>query len=118
MVLLLHAQGRGHAAVPDAYVVHAGERAAKFARRIAETLRDHGASVVLHAGGGSFKSQMKKADASGAHLALIVGDDEAAAQTVAIKTLRNGGDQVSVPMHDLVARFAALNISKDEYGCL
>ncbi len=118
MVLLLHAQGGVHAAVPDAYVVHAGERAAKFARRIAETLRDHGASVVLHAGGGSFKSQMKKADASGAHLALIVGDDEAAAQTVAIKTLRNGGDQVSVPMHDLVARFAALNISKDEYGCL
>jgi hypothetical protein len=37
---------------------------------------------------------------------------------VAIKTLRSGGDQVSVPIQDLPARFAALNVSKDEYGCL
>jgi histidyl-tRNA synthetase len=118
MVLLLQAQGAVHAAGLDAYIVHAGERASALARRVAETLRDHGASVVLHAGGGSFKSQMKKADGSGARLALIIGDDEAAAQTVAIKTLRDGGEQVSVPMHDLVARFAALNTSKDEYGCL
>jgi len=81
-------------------------------------LRDHGASVVLHAGAGSFKSQMKKADASGARLALIVGDDEAAADAVAIKTLREGGEQIVVPVHDLVPRFAALNVSKDEYGSL
>ena len=98
--------------------MHAGERAAALARRVAETLRDHGACVVVHAGGGSFKSQMKKADASGARLALIVGDDEAMAETVAIKTLRNGGVQISVPVHELLARFAALNTSKDEYGCL
>ena len=65
-----------------------------LARRVAETLRDAGASVVLHAGGGSFKSQMKKADASGARLALIVGDDEAAAGSVAIKPLREGGEQI------------------------
>jgi len=107
-----------HAAAPDAYVVHAGERAGVLARRVAETLRDHGASVVLHAGGGSFKSQMKKADASGARLAVIVGDDEAAAGSVAIKTLRDGGEQIVVPVADLLPRFAALNVSKDEYGCL
>jgi histidyl-tRNA synthetase len=118
MILLMQAQGVAHAAGPDAYIVHAGERAGALARRVAETLRDHGACVVLHAGGGSFKSQMKKADASGARLALIVGDDEAASGTVAIKTLRNGGDQISVPVQDLLARFAALNTSKDEYGCL
>src|SRR6476659_4753584 len=118
MILLLQAQGALHAAAPDAYVVHAGERAGALARRVAETLRDHGACVALHAGGGSFKSQMKKADASGARLALIVGDDEAASETVAIKALRDGGDQISVPVQDLPARFAALNISKDEYGCL
>jgi histidyl-tRNA synthetase len=104
--------------VPDGYIVHAGERAASVARKVAETLRDHGASIVLHAGGGSFKSQMKKADASGARLALIVGDDEAAAGTIAIKTLRDGGEQVFVPVDDIVARFAALNTSKEEYGCL
>jgi histidyl-tRNA synthetase len=118
MILLLAVQGRVAAAAPDAYVVHAGERAGALARRVAETLRDHGASIVLNAGGGSFKSQMKKADASGARLAVIVGDDEAAANAVAIKHLREGGDQVVVPLPDLVARFAALNTSKDEYGCV
>jgi histidyl-tRNA synthetase len=118
MILLLQEHGALHAAVPDAYIVHAGKRAGVLARRVAETLRDHGAAVVLHAGGGSFKSQMKKADASGARLAVIVGDDEAAAGTVAIKTLREGGEQITVPVADLVPRFAALNVSKDEYGCL
>jgi len=118
MILLLEAQGKARAAAPDAYVVHAGDKAGAVARDVAETLRDHGASVVLHAGGGSFKSQMKKADASGARLAIIVGDDEAAAGTVAIKHLREGGDQVAVPLADVVARFAALNTGKDEYGSL
>jgi histidyl-tRNA synthetase len=118
MILLLEAQGKARAAAPDAYVVHAGDKAGAVARLVAETLRDHGASVVLHAGGGSFKSQMKKADASGARLAIIVGDDEAAAGTVAIKHLREGGDQVAVPLADVVARFAALNTGKDEYGSL
>jgi histidyl-tRNA synthetase len=118
MILLLEAQGRARAAAPDAYVVHAGDKAGAVARHVAETLRDHGASVVLHAGGGSFKSQMKKADASGARRAIIVGDDEAAAGTVAIKHLREGGDQVAVPLADVVARFAALNTGKDEYGSL
>ncbi|HEX6137521.1 MAG TPA: histidine--tRNA ligase [Casimicrobiaceae bacterium] len=118
MILLLAALHAVRGACPDAYVVHAGERASALARRVAETLRDHGAAIVLHAGGGSFKSQMKRADASGARLAIIVGDDEAAAGTVAIKNLRDGGDQVAVPVADIAARFAALNISKDEYGCL
>ena len=118
MILLLEAQGKAHAAALDAYVVHAGDKAGAVARRVAETLRDHGASIVLHAGGGSFKSQMKKADASGARLAIIVGDDEAAAGTVAIKHLREGGDQLAVPLADVVARFAAFNTGKDEYGSL
>ncbi len=118
MILLLHAEGATRVTAPDAYVVHVGERAGVLARRVAESLRDHGASIVLHAGGGSFKSQMKKADASGARLALIIGDDEASVETVAIKTLRDGGEQVAVPLRDLHARFAALNTSKDEYGCL
>jgi histidyl-tRNA synthetase len=118
MILLLQAHGSIKRAIPDAYVVHAGEQGGSLARRVAEVLRDHGATIVLHAGGGSFKSQMRKADASGARLAIIVGDDEAAAGTVAIKNLRDGGDQVAAPVHDIVARFAALNTPKDEYGCV
>jgi histidyl-tRNA synthetase len=116
MILLLQAQRSMKPAAPDGYIVHAGERAAAVARHVAETLRDHGATIVLNAGGGSFKSQMKRADASGARLAVIVGDDEAAAGTVAIKHLRDGGDQIAVPLPDIAARFAALNTSKDEYG--
>ena len=54
-------------------------RAERYAERVAEQLRDAGLAVVLHCGGGSFKSQMKKADASGARYAVIVGDDEAGA---------------------------------------
>jgi histidyl-tRNA synthetase len=118
MILLLAAQGKARPAPLDAYVVHAGDKAEALARHVAETLRDHGASIVVHAGGGSFKSQMRKADASGARLAIIVGDDEVAAGTVAIKHLREGGDQVAVPVGDVVTRFAALNTSKDEYGSL
>ena len=49
---------------------------------------------------------------------MIVGDDEASANAVAIKTLREGGEQIVVPVHDLLPRFAALNVSKDEYGSL
>ncbi|HTL74891.1 MAG TPA: histidine--tRNA ligase [Casimicrobiaceae bacterium] len=118
MILLLDAHGKARATPPDAYVVHAGTKAAAVARHAAETLRDHGAAVVVNAGGGSFKSQMKRADASGARLAIIVGDDEVVSRTVAIKHLREGGDQVAVPLDDLVARFAALNTTRDEYGSL
>jgi histidyl-tRNA synthetase len=73
----------------DAYLVHAGDAARVAAGKLAEALRDAGLSVAQHAGGGSFKSQMKKADASGARFALIVGDNEAAAGTVAVKPLRD-----------------------------
>jgi histidyl-tRNA synthetase len=107
MVLLLREQAGERASAPAAYVVHAGESAGKVARRIAETLRDAGHDVVVHAGGGSFKSQMKRADASGAPYALIVGDEEAAQDRVAIKPLR-GGEQFAVDARDIVARFAAL----------
>ncbi|MDR1854043.1 MAG: histidine--tRNA ligase [Azoarcus sp.] len=78
---------------PDIYVVNQGEGAQKLAFRAAEALRDIGLDVTLHCGGGSFKSQMKKADASGAPLAVLVGDDEAAAGEVSIKPLRGGGAQ-------------------------
>jgi len=108
MILLLQEAGVTVQAAPLAYVVHAGDGAAPLARRIGETLRDHGHAVVVNAGGGSFKSQMKKADASGARFALIIGDEEAAAGTVAVKPLRATGDQVAVAAADVPARLAAL----------
>jgi histidyl-tRNA synthetase len=77
----------------DAYLVHAGEQASRFAWLVAELLRDAGLSVAMHCGGGGFKSQMKKADASGARFALIIGDDEAASGQVSIKPLREMGEQ-------------------------
>jgi len=80
----------------DAYLVHQGELADSFAGTVAEQLRDKGLNVVLHCGGGSFKSQMKKADGSGAVCAIIIGDDEANAGQVTLKPLRGGGDQVRV----------------------
>ncbi|MDD5241434.1 MAG: histidine--tRNA ligase [Sulfuricella sp.] len=78
----------------DAYLVHQGGAADKFAMVVAEQLRDQGLHVILHCGGGSFKSQMKKADASGARFALIIGDDEAAVGEVSIKPLRDLADQL------------------------
>ena len=73
----------------DAYIVHAGEGAQKAASKLSETLRDSGLSVAQHGGSGSFKSQMKKADASGARYALVIGDNEVVAGTVAVKPLRD-----------------------------
>ena len=73
---------------PDIYLVNVGEAAERVAMQTAETLRDAGLSVVLHGGGGSFKSQMKKADASQANYAVLIGDDEAAANQVTLKALR------------------------------
>ncbi|MBI5331896.1 MAG: histidine--tRNA ligase [Betaproteobacteria bacterium] len=83
---------------PDVYLVNVGEAAKRFAPEVAETLRDAGLKVLLHGGGGSFKSQMKKADASGARHAIIVGDDEAAVGEVAIKPLRLAGEQQRVAL--------------------
>ena len=102
-------QGNQHAvAVPDVYVVHQGEAAALHAFRAAERLRDAGFAVHLHCGGGSFKSQMKKADASGALLAAIIGDDEAAANQVALKPLRDEAEQRRIDFDELADTVGSL----------
>jgi len=107
LMLMLQDAGPAAAAGPLAYVVHAGEAAAALAWRVAESLRDAGHAVVLNAGGGSFKSQMKRADASGARYALLIGDDEAAAGTASVKPLRAPGAQVAVPVAALAAALTA-----------
>ncbi len=92
------------AEAPDAYVVHVGELADNIAHNVAERLRDEGLSTVLHCGGGSFKSQMKKADASGARYAVIIGDDEAQAGQASLKPLRGEGEQVRVAISELAEK--------------
>jgi histidyl-tRNA synthetase len=86
----------------DVYVVHQGELAGQLASRVAEQLRDDRLRVLLHCGGGSFKSQMKKADASGARVAVVIGDDEAQANEVSVKPMQ-GGEQVRVGVQNLIA---------------
>ncbi len=88
---------------PDVYLVHQGEAADRFAFTVAERLRDHGFSVTHHCGGGSFKAQMKRADGSGARVAVIVGDDEANAREASVKPLREDRDQTRVPLDELPA---------------
>jgi histidyl-tRNA synthetase len=69
------------------------DAASRLAARVAEGLRDRGLDVLFHCGGGSFKTQMKKADASGAAVAVIIGDDEANAGEVTLKPMRPLGEQ-------------------------
>ncbi|MBK7675508.1 histidine--tRNA ligase [Accumulibacter sp.] len=93
IALIREAGGEAGAEPVDVYVVHQGQAASRLAARVAEGLRDQGIDVLFHCGGGSFKSQMKKADASGASFAVIIGDDEANAGEVTLKPLRPTGEQ-------------------------
>ena len=78
-----------------------------YAMLIAEALRGAGFAIVQHAGEGSFKSQMKKADASKAWAALIVGEDELRANQVSLKPLRRESQQIRLPREGIVDAFAA-----------
>jgi histidyl-tRNA synthetase len=88
----------------DVYVAHQGGATAPEAFLVAERLRDAGLDAMYHAGDSSLKAQLKKADASGAEFAVIVGEAELAAGTAALKALRGqatGGEQRIVPLDRL-----------------
>lgn len=70
------------------YMIHQGDAAQRMAAKVAESLRDAGLNVIVHAGSAGFKSQFKRADASGATVAVILGDDELASGSASIKWLR------------------------------
>jgi histidyl-tRNA synthetase len=110
----------------DVYLVHQGEEAQMQSFVLGERLRDAGLDVVLHCatvgGAASFKSQMKRADASGAAFAIIIGEDEVKAGTATIKSLREAqgaGQQASVAL-DAVANYLVDQIvgdhDHDEHG--
>jgi histidyl-tRNA synthetase len=93
----------------DLYITAMGEQAEAYAVEIGETLRDQLPKLKIqnHCGGGNFKKQMKRADGSGAAIALLLGDNEVAQQQVSIKYLRDDRSQQTVCKADLVDILAA-----------
>jgi histidyl-tRNA synthetase len=102
LLALVKEGAKASARAPDVYLLRQGEAAERFGAQVAEALRDAGLAVILHCGGGSFKSQMRKADASGALMAAIVGDDEAGAGLVSVKPLRVAAEQVRISVADAI----------------
>lgn len=92
----------------DLYLCAFGESAELAALTLAERLRDAmpGLRLVVNAGAGSFKSQFKKADKSGARFALILGEDELAARVVGCKPLRDNSEQQTIAWDALAQHLA------------
>ena len=86
------------APIPDAYIVHQGDGAMRAAFSAAEAARDAGLEIVLHAGGGGFKAQLKRADASAARYAIILGEDEVKSGRLSLKPLRGQGEQATIDL--------------------
>lgn len=86
-------------AAPDVYFVIAGAAAEQHGIALAERLRNElsGVRIETHCGGGSFKSQLKRADKSGARLALILGDSETERRSIGLKSLRAEEPQIELP---------------------
>ena len=93
---------------PDVYIVAVGDAALGRGFEIAEKLREAigGIRIELNLGGGSFKSQLKRADKSGAEFALVLGDDEVAENRAGLKPLRTDQDQASVALEHLAVELA------------
>ena len=94
----------------DFYLVLAGDRAAVEGQQLAEQVRNEMPQVrlLMHCGGGSFKSQFKKADRSGARFALVLGEEELEQGTVGVKSLRERSDQTVLKRDELIAHLKNL----------
>ena len=109
LIAMLIDQQKAHSEIAcDVYLVMRGEKTVPVAHKLAESLRDQmpQLSMVVHSGGGSFKSQMRKADKSGAKIALILGESEIETDTVGIKYLRVENRQIEVAQNDLATSLA------------
>jgi len=95
---------------PDIYVVLQGEAAQLQGMSFVETLRDQLSNVHIetNCGGGSFKSQIKKADKSGAKVALILGDEEIENNSISIKMLREKAEQKTLDLSEITAALKAI----------
>ncbi|TFH07901.1 MAG: histidine--tRNA ligase [Nitrosomonadales bacterium] len=88
--------------VLDVYVIHHGESTDGPTWKTVGYLRNQGLNVILHCGGGGFKAQMKKANASGARFAVILGEDEIQAGVISVKPLREEVKQVKIGLVEAV----------------
>lgn len=107
--LMRQANGPAPSPTADVYIVVSGDRATREGLKISEQLRDalpH-RRFDLNLGGGNFKAQFRRADRSGAALAIIVGDDELARGVVSLKPLRHETGQTECPIAELPARIEA-----------
>ena len=95
---------------PHAYLIRVGNLAEHQGGLLAELLRDAlpELRLVVHCDGGSFKSQFKRADKSGAGLALILGEEEAKDATIGIKNLRKEGEQITLSQAELIPYLQSL----------
>ncbi|MBI4005630.1 MAG: histidine--tRNA ligase [Gammaproteobacteria bacterium] len=89
---------------PHVYFILANDAATRAGLKLGESLRSTfpRLRLLMNCGGGSFKTQFKKADRSGALLALVLGDDELKNQTVGIKSLRDESQQETIPWANMV----------------
>ncbi len=114
VVELMRLQGRADAEpTVDVYLALAGAAAERAGLQLAERLRDAlpGLRIETNCGGGSFKSQLKRADRSGARLAVILGDDELARGVATLKPLRETTEQRPVPLDELPGALAAAGVT-------
>ena len=102
---LMLAEKMESSGVADVYVVSQGAEARRAAMQVAEEVRTgvRGLRVMVHCGDGKFKAQLKKADASGARLALVLGEEEVANASIGVKMLRESGDQITCSRDKLVS---------------
>jgi histidyl-tRNA synthetase len=110
IVELMRVQGMiAPAATPDVYFVIAGERAEAVGLGLAEQLRDAvpGIRIETNCGGGSFKSQLKRADKSGARYAIILGESETERRLAGLKSLRVEQPQIELAWDALAAELMA-----------
>jgi len=108
LVALLESKPQAPDREPDAYLIASGDGPRAQALQVAERLRNAlpGLRLICHCGDGSFKSQFKKADRSGARYALVLGEGELARGVVGVKPLRGEGKQSEVTLDRLGDFFA------------
>jgi histidyl-tRNA synthetase len=94
----------------DVYVTAMGDDTQSYAIEVAEHLRNRlpDARIMMHCGGGNFKKQLKRADKTGARLALLLGSDEMQSRNVGVKPLRDGQEQVTVSFDSLCEKVSEL----------
>jgi histidyl-tRNA synthetase len=95
----------------DVYMIRVGIEAEKLGMSFAEKIRNEveGIKLQVNCGGGSFKSQFKKADKSGAQYAIIIGDDEISRGEISLKPLRSGAEQENMTQDEVVQLLLTLN---------